>query len=138
MGGFPKIVQCVRAVAAIFNYIEVPSTFIDLCCEPFWNGYDSQCYEARLVISIQDSPSCDVHGQKEIIHVYIICGEYLRLLGNNVIRKFDLFGSQNLLIVPRGVLGSTEASPKMITDGKSDGPRRTYLYVLLTKTTSIR
>ena len=62
---------------------------------PFCHGYEMECIEAELVISIWDLPVSDIHGTRIRIPFYPTKGIGFLLLGNVILLKSRLLGPEN-------------------------------------------
>ena len=110
-----------------------------LDCQPFWHGYGEKCSDSQLTIGIWRMPITDVNGTQVLIPFYITPGYGILLLGNEICHKSNIMGSENIIIVPRGVrvLSQKELVFKTFAEpvGTEDaGGMRTYLFVVPSKT----
>lgn len=95
-----RSVSVVRASVALHKYMGMPFKLRDLDCEKFNHGYGPECSNVQRVLAIWNMHILDVRGKYEILPFYTTHGDEFILLGNEVFRKSNLIGENNLFVIP--------------------------------------
>ena len=109
--GCPRSAGGVLSASALCQALGIDMELKPLDCTPFYHGYGENCSDAHIVFAIWELPVSDLYGTELRIPFYVTHGDGVLLLGNNVMSKCDLLGSENILIIPPKLLSS---SPKQI------------------------
>jgi len=101
--GCPRSVGGIDSAIALSNAMGIEFALSPLDCPPFIHGYGMKCSEPKVTIGVWMIPMTDLNGISFKLPFYIVNGDGVLLLGNDVCSKSNTLNDQNLLIVPPGV-----------------------------------
>ena len=132
----PRSVGGMESAKILCSLLGTPFKLEKLDCAPFLHGYGERCSDAKITIGIWRLPITDQDGFSTAIPFYILPGHGILLLGNEVCSRSNIFGPQDLIEIPTGVL--SEDFDTLSTYSDSVGPevtkgKRTYLSVVPSK-----
>ena len=129
--GCPRSVGGIIAASLLCSILGIELTLDHLDCEPFYHGYGPACNDKKLAFASWSLPVVGINGTEGSLKFYITKGSDPLLLGNHVISKSNLLGSENLIDIPPKALGSS--SKRLILPTYTVGEDlevRTYLHIV--------